>query len=463
MKLVLIGGAGVRALAMVRDLIRKHTEIPIQTLYIHDIVPERLHTIGKMIKEEVRKGGSLFQVELTTDFQDAVRDADFIYTAIRVGGEQGRVIDERVPLRLGILGQETTGAGGFAMALRTIPVMLDYAEIIEREAPNAWVINFTNPAGLITEALSRHSRVRVLGICDAPSSMQLDLARFLNVHPASVHLAYFGLNHLGWIRQVLVNGRDRLPEVIDRYDEFIRVCPHMSCFSVELIRRLEMLPNEYLYYYYYREQAVQHILNGKETRGEQINRLNEKLFSQLQQSVSSGRMEDAFHVYDETMQQRQISYMSLESGRTSEPDKVDPSLLQHALYENEGYAGLALSIVSSIIHNRKTNLILNVPNRGAIADMLPDDIVEVPCVLDANGALPLAIGSVPESCKGLLHGVKQYERLTVSAAVSGSYDEAWEALAMHPLIASESLARQILDGYIEGHASYLSHFKKRGS
>lgn len=455
MKLTIIGGAGVRTPTMIADLIRKHRDIPIDLLSIHDVSQERIDVIGSIVKFLVHKQGAPFQVEFTTDIVEAVRDADFIYTAIRVGGEEGRAIDERVALRHGVLGQETTGPGGFAMALRTIPVMLEYARIIERYAPNAWVVNFTNPAGLITEALSKHTKLRMIGICDAPSAMKLDIAKFLGVPADSVYIQYAGLNHLGWINRVTVNGRDRLPEIIGNYDRFVRVCPHMACFSETLIRQLGMLPNEYLYYFYYREQAVDNILKSTQTRGEQVARINARLFAQLKETIASAGVEQAIGVYTAAMTERQNSYMSAETGRQHSPSGA----AEQDMFENEGYAGLALSILSAIHNHRKTNLILNVRNDGVITGLDRDDIVEVPCVLDGNGPVPLAVGSMPDSVMGLIQSVKQYERLAVSAAVNGSYEDAVMALTVHPLVCSYSLAGKIVDDYLVEHRSYLPQFQ----
>jgi Alpha-galactosidases/6-phospho-beta-glucosidases, family 4 of glycosyl hydrolases len=464
MKLALIGGAGVRTPSMIDSLVRRHHEIPIRELVIHDIDPHKIDTIGAIVKHLVRQHGSPFRVETTTDFAKAVEGADFIYTAIRVGGEESRAIDERVALRHGVLGQETTGPGGFSMALRTIPVMLEYARIIERESPNAWVVNFTNPAGLITEALSNYTRLNLIGICDAPSALKLDIAKFLNEPADDIHLHYFGLNHLGWVNRVTVRGNDRLPYIIDHYDRFARSCPHMACFSPELIRQLRMLPNEYLYYYYYREQAVNHILSSPHTRGEQIAEWNRNLLAQLKEKLQEGDIEAAIALYADTMQKRQNSYMSAETGKAGNAGSMQhkPLDTSQASLENEGYAGLALSIMSAICNNKKTCLILNVPNRGTIADLRDDDVVEVPCMLDANGPVPLAAGALPDSVKGLIQSVKQYERYTVSAAVNGSYEDAVWALTVHPLVASYSLAQKIVDDYVQRHQPYLSKFGKKG-
>jgi 6-phospho-beta-glucosidase len=453
MKLSLIGGAGVRTPTMIYGLIRRHQDIPIDVLYIHDINQEKIDSIGAIVQHIVQINGSPFMVVITSDFTKAVEGADFIYMAIRVGGENGRATDERVALNHGVLGQETTGPGGFSMALRTIPVILEYAKIIEKTAPNAWVINFTNPAGLITEALHKHTRLKAIGICDAPSSMKLDIAKFLNEPVDSIYLNYFGLNHLGLINKVLVRGQDRLKEIVDGYDRFTEACPHMACFSGELIQQLNMIPNEYLYYFYSREQAVKHILSSRQTRGEQIAELNSKLLIQLQGELKHGRIEEAFLAYSKIMMERQNSYMLAETGQALPQVHASPEV-----YENEGYAGLAMSVMDAIYNNKKTNLIVNVPNQGAIQDLQIDDIVEVPCILDANGPVPLAVGTLPYAVKGLVQSVKQYERYAVSAAVNGSYDDALMALTVHPLVSSYSLAKPLVDEYLNKFKKQLPQF-----
>lgn len=456
MKLALIGGAGVRTPSMIGDLIRKHQEIPISELYIHDISQEKIDTIGAIIQHTAQQLGSPFTIRLTTDFSTAVQGADFIYLAVRVGGEESRIIDERVALNYGILGQETTGPGGFAMALRTIPVMLRYAEIIEREAPNAWVVNFTNPAGLITEALHKHTSLKIIGICDAPSAMKLDIARFLDESPDAIRIRYFGLNHLGWIDQIAVRGRNRLPELINNYDRFTDICPHMACFTRSLIEHLGMLPNEYLYYFYFREQAVHNILNSPQTRGEQIVEINRKLLADLKYKLQQGQIEDAVRLYNQAMTERQNSYMSAETGSSIKEDHTANGCADTEPLQNEGYSGLAIAIMSAIYNNKKTNLVLNVPNQGAIRDLKDNDIVEISCMLDSNGPVPIAAGTLPDCVSGLVQSVKQYERYTISSAVNGSYEDALMALTVHPLVASHSLAKKLVDDYLQQHNLQLT-------
>jgi 6-phospho-beta-glucosidase len=454
MKLTLIGGGGVRTPLMVDGLVRWQNDVPIEKLVLYDSNPEKLETIGGLVSHLVNEKGSPFEVEVTSNIRKAVIGADFIYTAIRVGGDEGRVVDERVPLKYGIIGQETTGPGGFAMALRTIPVMLEYAKVIEELAPNAWLINFTNPSGLITEALEKHTKLKVIGICDAPSSMKLEVAKFLKKQADDIRINYFGLNHLGWVDSILAEGKDYLPEIIENYNQFIKGYPHMSCFSEDLVRTLNLLPNEYLYYFYYREQVVDNINKSNNTRGEQIVKLNRILLDKLKDKVKQGNLQEALNIYEEIMSERSSSYMSTETGGKHGEEPV--------ALESEGYDGLAMSILSSISQNKKRTLILNVPNQGVIPELNDDDVVEVSCLLDGNGPVPLSVGKIPTQVKGLVQTVKEYERLTIEAAVNGDYECAVMALAIHPLVNSYSLAKSILEDYLIQHKQYLPQFKRGG-
>lgn len=452
MKLTLIGGAGVRVPLMVEGLIRWQDEACIDQLVLYDSNAEKLSIIGELVKHIVSLEKNPFQVKLTTNLREAVHGADFIYTAIRSGGEEGRVIDERVALKHGVIGQETTGAGGFSMALRTIPAMLEIAEIIEEEAPGAWVINFTNPSGLITEALQRYTKLKVIGICDAPSSMKIGIAQYLNQKEEDVYINYFGLNHLGWVNKVLVNGTNQMESIINKYEDFIEVYPHMKCFSNQLVTSLNLLPNEYLFYYYYQNQALLNMSDSTNTRGEQIAKLNRSLLEQL--IKNKGHIEKSLCIYKQVMNERNNTYMTAETGGKENKTLGD--------MESEGYEGLAMSILSSIVNNKKKELILNVMNNGVIPELKAEDIIEVTCLLDNNGAKPLAVGEVPSSVKGLLVTIKQYERLTIEAAVEGNVEKAIIALTIHPLVNSYTIARNVVNDYLIQHKEYLPQFDDLG-
>lgn len=455
MKLTLIG-SGIRTPLLLNGLIRRSAALPVDEVVLYDTDPERLDVMGRFAAHFAQRRGARFNVRHSADFSDAARGADFVFSAIRVGQESHRIQDEQVPLRYEVLGQETTGPGGFAMALRTIPVVLEYASVLESVAPDCWLVNFTNPAGIITQALNQHSRIRAVGICDTPTAMGKTITRFLGVPPADTFIDYFGLNHLGWIRRVYVNGEDRAPELIDRYDELQAVSHEWRFFDPELVRLYGLLPNEYLYYYYYRERAVRNILASGSTRGEQILSINRQLWRTLSELLADDRCDEAVAAYEQAMVRRGSSYMRRESGQADDEERPD-----FALFEDEGYEVLAMAVMTAVASRQASNLILNVPNRGALPELDPSDVVEMSTFINEHTAAAIATGPMPDTVRPLVLAVKEYERLTVQAAVTGSYETALRALIQHPLVASYSLARCILDDYLAAHSPHLPQFAQR--
>ncbi|WP_066189830.1 6-phospho-beta-glucosidase [Gracilibacillus timonensis] len=457
MKLTILGGAGMRTPMLINGLF-KHEDIKFEEVVLFDNDKERLEIMGHISRFIVESKDNAFKLTLTTDIREAVIGADFIYSAIRVGQEEARTMDERISLNHGVIGQETTGPGGFAMALRTIPMMLDYSKIINELAPNAWLLNFTNPAGLLAQALNTYgSHKKVIGICDAHAGIKNALGKYLKVPHTELQAGYFGLNHLGWVPNVYVNGQDRLPEIIDNYEKLASVSHIFSFFDPELIRNIKMLPNEYLYYFYYKSEALNNIRNAKETRGEQIVKLNRELLDQLIPLVKEKKMEKALEKYEKTMESRSSTYMSKET-TGDEHDVHENEEAIDITFEEEGYEGLALNIIKSIVNNKQQVLTLNVPNNGAINNLRDDDVVEIPCLVNKNGYFPLNVGEVPDVSMSLIKPVKTYERLTVSAAVTGNYKEALQALAVHPLVPSYKVAKAILDDYLQVYRDYLPQF-----
>jgi 6-phospho-beta-glucosidase len=454
-KLTMIG-AGVRAPFVLHGLAERERSLGLTEVVLHDVDPERLEIMSALGAHLARTWAAGFTVRGDDDARRAVEGARFVFTAIRVGQEQARALDEQLPLKYGVLGQETTGPGGFAMAMRTIPVMLEYARLVTEAAPDALIVNFTNPVGLILQALSVHTSVRAVGVCDGPGGMKRDVARLLGVPPNEVHADYFGLNHAGWIHRVLVDGRDRLPEVLDRYEELQRLDHSWRLFDPALVRSLGMLPMEYLYFYYSRDQAVENILSSHGTRGEQVASLNAALWRVLRERIEAGDLEGARAAWEATMQERHLTYFARERGEAIE-DGAEPPGEAAEMFEGEGYEGLATAVMTCATQRVKMPLILNTPNRGAMPDLVDDDVVEVTCMTDEHGAHPIAQGRMPPLARALIEPLKQYERLTVEAAVTGSYDAALRALIAHPLVGSYGLAKGILDDYLSAHAEYLSY------
>jgi 6-phospho-beta-glucosidase len=456
MKIAILGAGGVRTPLMVQAMAIRQERIGLDELALMDIDSEHLELIGALttpleVAGKEHGGGHLrFTINRTTDARQALTGADFVITTFRVGGINSRVVDERAPLNLGLLGQETTGAGGFAMGLRTVPVILDYVTQMRSVCPNAWLINFANPAGMLAEAVWREAGwKRVVGICDAPPSMGRVAAALVGAPADEVYLDYFGLNHLGWLRSVVYGG-------IDFMGQFLEMLPKLGAvpglpFDPALLQSLGMIPNEYLYYYYYARQAVDHILRAGVARGEQIASLNKKLFADLRQFWDTEDLESMNAAYQAYLEQRGDSYMVTETGYAI--NELDPKLAE--ALSGEGYAGVALDLIEALLGKKPGALVLNLPNRGAIYGMEADDVVEIPAFVGRDLIQPLAVGEIPGHCLGLMKQVKAYERLTIAAATRGSYSMALQALTIHPLVRDYDLAKKVLDGYIHGHGSYF--------
>ncbi len=452
MKIAIIGAGGVRTPLIIQAIRRRQDRLGITELSLMDIDGERLALIGALTSPIEQAPGTGFHVTRTTDPRLALRQADFVITTFRVGGIESRVIDERVPLGYGILGQETTGPGGFAMGMRSIPVILEYVRLMQEECPQAWLINFANPAGMLTEAvISNSAWRRVVGICDAPASMHQVIAAVLGVDPGEVHLDYVGLNHLGWILRVMHGNRDRLPELIRSIKSSGQV-PGLP-FDVSLVASLGMIPNEYLYYYYYTIQAVNYILAAGESRGEQIARQSLKLLSELRELSEDHNIDGMLAAYQAYLEERGSTYMSTETGKAHDLSALPADIIESM--GDEGYAGVALDLIEGLSGNTSKQLILNVPNQGAAREFDQEDVLEIPTVVSPDHIQPSPIEHVPAHCLGLMLQVKQYERWTIEAAIEGDYQEARQALTAHPLVRDYKLAGAILDEYLSRHKGYF--------
>ncbi|MGQ9489961.1 MAG: family 4 glycosyl hydrolase [Anaerolineae bacterium] len=454
MKIAVLGAGGVRTPLIVAAMARRQPEIGLTDLALMDVDPERLAIIRALVNGVDGQGQLPFRTLWTTDARAALSGADFVVTTFRVGGIASRVIDERVPLRYGVLGQETTGPGGFAMAMRSIPVLLEYLTVMRQECPDAWLINFANPSGLLAEAaINVGGWQRTVGICDAPVMIARAVAHLLEVPLDELFLDYFGLNHLGWLRGAWHANRDYLPTLIAMLSR-AGTMPGLP-FSADLIRDLGLIPNEYLYYYYYTRQAVEHILAAGRTRGEQIAELNQRLYAELDRLHRAGDIAAMREVHASYLAERGGTYMATETGRR------DLRLNGAALQElaGEGYAGVALDLIAGLRGAGTRVMVLNVPNRGAIRGMRDDDVVEVPTFVCRDLLRPLAVGTVPLGPLGLMQQVKAYEKLTIAAVTEGSYVRALHALTVHPLVRDYEIARAILDDYRCEHAGTFPALK----
>lgn len=423
MKIAIIGGAGVRTPLLVNGLAQ--SDLPIDELALFDIDSQRLDTIGALARTFAPA------VRTYADPEACVTGASFVLLSIRVGGIAARARDEAVAVAHDTAGQETIGPGGFAMAMRTIPHAVKYAHLVQRAAPDAWTISFTNPVGIVTEAMSKSGVSRVIGICDTPTELFEDVAGVLQLESARCYFDYLGLNHLGWIRDVYFDGEPQLHRVWGR-PELQRRLYRAPLFEPAFLDQLRLLPTEYLYYYYSADRALANIRRAGQTRGQAILALNDQLFAALQRPGADGR-----RVYEDYLAARNAGYMQIESGASHPLERSPWAALT-------GYDKIALSVVRAIHFNANAIIPLNVANRGAIADLEDDDVVEVPCVVNANGARPIAAGRAPDAARDLLLAVKHYERLTVAAAASGATADSERALAANPLIRDNAHAARLV-------------------
>ncbi|MFE9443915.1 6-phospho-beta-glucosidase [Streptomyces sp. NPDC006602] len=438
MKLTILGGGGFRVPLVYGALLTDRAEGRVTEVVLHDLDDSRLYAVARVLDEQAAAVPDAPKVTATTDLDEALRGADFIFSAIRVGGLEGRADDERVALAEGVLGQETVGAGGIAYGLRTVPVAVDIARRVARLAPDAWVINFTNPAGLVTEAMSRHLGDRVIGICDSPVGLGRRIARVLGANPREAWIDYVGLNHLGWVRGLRVAGRDELPRLLADPD-LLGSFEEGKLFGVDWLQSLGAIPNEYLHYYYFNREAVRSYQQAEKTRGAFLADQQARFYEEMKRPEAA-----ALTVWDRTRAEREATYMSenRETAGAGERDADDLS---------GGYEKVALALMRAIARDERTTLILNVRNQGTLSVLDADAVIEVPCLVDANGAHPVAVAPLPDHATGLVCSVKAVEREVLAAAESGSRATAVKAFALHPLVDSVNVARKLVEGYTAVH------------
>ncbi|AOF94395.1 6-phospho-beta-glucosidase [Sinorhizobium sp. RAC02] len=461
MKLTLIGGGGVRAPLFVASALRRAERTGLTEICLHDVEQTKLDIFGGLAREIGMRMQSPVRITATTEAERALEGARYVVTTVRPGGEDGRVKDERIALSHGVLGQETTGPGGFAMALRSIPVITDYACLLKKVSPDAWLFNFTNPAGLVAQALSDAGFDRVVGICDGANAAQEAVAQKLGVAVREVQTEVFGLNHLSYTRAARVGGTEVLQGLLD--DDVFLAETAQRIFDPALIRRHRLWLNEYLYYFYYAEKALGDIQADARTRGEEVRDLNRALIEQLS-GIGVGRDPDAalaaYFAYEQRREATYMHYARPEAPSMEDADKAIRSVTAHAADGvGEGYAGVALNIIDAMESGAECHIGLNVRNGEAIDGLRPDDVVEVSCVVDAKGIRPKKIGTMPDSPAQLVHNIKRYERLAVTAISERRKDLAVEALIAHPLVLSYSRAEPLVDEYIAAHSAFAGEWR----
>jgi 6-phospho-beta-glucosidase len=417
-KIAVIGGGSTYTPELIEGFGVRAARLDLDELVLHDIDRDRLAVVGGLAGRILHKLGFEGRLTLTGDREAAIEGASFVLVQLRVGGLAARLRDETIPPRFGCIGQETTGAGGFAKALRTVPVVLEIAEDTARlGAPGAWLLDFTNPAGLVTQALLDHGH-RAIGLCNMPIGFQRAFATELGVEPAQVQLEHVGLNHLSWERGVLVDGEDRLPWLIETYADQLGEEVGMPG---GVVRLLEAVPSYYLRYFYFTPDVVEE--QRRETpRAQQV------------MEIEAGLLE----MY------------------------ADPQLdVKPKLLEQRGgafYSEAAAMLVESLALDAGDVQVVNVRNDGAVPNLDPEAVVEVPCRITSAGAAPIPQRPLPPEMLGLVQQVKAYERLSVRAAVDGDREAALLALIANPLVGSYQVAAPLLDALLDANREHLPRF-----
>ncbi|WP_432699528.1 glycoside hydrolase [Kluyvera cryocrescens] len=450
MKLTVLGGGGVRSAFLAKSLAWNAHRIGLEEVVFLDNAEDNLAIFGEIARFVFNTLRPDIRFKLTTDPIEALNNANYVITTLRVGGDESRVRDERIALNHNTLGQETTGAGGFAMAMRSIPAILNYCRLIEEHAASdAILFNFTNPSGLVTEAIIKSGfKRKVYGICDAPSELIRELPSILHCDEQDLKVECYGLNHFSWFTHITVKGQDVTEQLVNLPTLYQHTA--MQYFSPELVRSCNnQLLNEYLYYYYYREVALKAIQDAPETRGEQIARINRDMHEELSMVEVKSNPGAAFDIWMKHYLRRENSYMQSESQQEKFNTRA-PLTLQQFIEEPDsgGYAGVALDILDAVNSTTTKRIVVSMSNNGTLDFLKPDDVIEISCDLNKNGLQPVTPHYIPDAQKNMISCVKEYERLAVAAILNRDRNLAVRALMAHPLIGSWSLANSLVDEYL---------------
>ena len=430
-KIVTIGGGSSYTPELVEGFINRHKELPVRELWLVDIEEgkHKLEIVGNLAKRMVKKAGVDMEVHLTLDRREALKDADFVTTQLRVGLLDARIKDERIPLSHGVIGQETNGAGGLFKALRTVPVVLDIIKDIEELCPNTWLVNFTNPTGVISEAVFKYTNFRrYIGLCNVPIGVKNGMADILEVEKDRVEMDFAGLNHMVYALNVRLDGKDITKEAIEKFVTSSLTMQNIKDIplNADFVRALGVIPCPYHKYYYKHKEMLEEELEGfkdGKTRGETVKALEDDLFELYK--------DENLAVKPPQLEKRGGAY----------------------------YSDAACNLINSIYNDKKDIQVVNTLNNGAIRDFREDSAAEMSCVITKEGPKPLSVGYLPVAVSGLVTEIKSFEILAAKAAVEGDYNAALQALCINPLIPSDDLAKTILDEMMEAHKEYLPQFK----
>lgn len=432
LKIATIGGGSSYTPELIEGFIKRYDELPVSEIWLVDIEEgqEKLNIVGNLAKRMIAKAGLPIDIHLTLDRAAALQDADFVTTQFRVGLLDARAKDERIPLKYGVLGQETNGPGGLFKGLRTIPVILDICKDMEELCPDAWLINFTNPAGMVTEAVLRYANIdKVVGLCNVPIGMEMAVAELLEVDHSRIRIDFAGLNHMVYGLDVYLDGvsvKDQVIKMVTALDDnsFVKNI-HGFGWEPEFLKAINVIPCPYHNYYYKSREMFEKVKQEAEaegTRAEVVQKLEKELFELYK----------------------------------------DPNLdIKPPQLEKRGgayYSDAAVRLISSIYNDKRDIQPVNTRNNGAIASIPDESAVEISCVITKDGPKPIAVGDLPVPVRGLVQQIKSFERVAAEAAVTGDRNLAVLALTINPLVASDTLAKQIVDDMLEAHKKYLPQF-----
>lgn len=424
LKIAVIGSGSTYTPEMIQGFIDRKDVLHVESMYMMDIDREKNEIVSGLVKRMLKANGMSPQFVLTEDLVEAISGADYVLGQIRVGKLEARIQDEKIPLRFGLLGQETTGAGGFMNALRTVPEIIKIAHAIEDYAPDAWFINFSNPSGIMAEAVLNYTPVKMIGLCNVPTVILKDAMLRIPKGTQSIDYDYVGLNHLAWLTALYADGKEILGEQLQKETQIsgMKNTPQIP-YPPQMLQQIGGIPANYPSYFYFRDEHIQKCMEAKLSRGEECKKIEEELLKMYQ----------------------------------------DPALCSKpALLEKRGgayYSEAAVSLIESLENNRQEYHVVNVLNHGALPFMAADDVVEIKCRVGKEGAVPVPLEKFDnQHIKGLMQAVKAYEKLTVRAALTGSYDDALQALLVHPLVGDYRKAKGVLDEMLEANRRLLPRF-----
>ncbi|MBE9387657.1 6-phospho-beta-glucosidase [Vagococcus salmoninarum] len=436
LKIVTIGGGSSYTPELVEGFIKRHAELPVKELWLVDIEAgrEKLEIVGAMAKRMVAAAGIDCEVHLTLDRREALKDADFVTTQMRVGLLDARILDERIPLSHGMIGQETNGAGGMFKALRTVPVILSIVEDMKELCPNAWLINFTNPAGMVTEAVLRYGNWdKVIGLCNIPVNAVFEEADILERDQKDLFFQFAGINHLHWHTVTDNKGQNLTDELIRRMygkdSDGKSIVANISDnrLHFEQVENLHMVPCPYHQYYYMTDVMLAEELDdfkNNGTRAEKVKKIEAELFD----------------LYKDP--------------------QLDHKPQQLAERGGARYSDAACEIINSIYNDKRTVMTVSTRNNGTITDLPADSAVEVTALITGNGPVPFTFGSFGPEIRGLLQIMKSMEELTIKAAVTGDRGTLLQAFTINSLVTSGNVAKTVMDELLEAHKEHLPQFHK---